>query len=85
MEILTAGVVMIPLALFSVLALWRRWPPLFMLLFGYSWMVGLNAPDLISGHYETTTLGIAVGLSLIIYGMFCAMMAYRYMFWVDGG
>ena len=71
----------IPLIIISALAFWKENAVLFMIAFGLAWLTGLNAPDILSGNSETTTLGLTLGLMVIGYGMYCAVMAFRLMFW----
>lgn len=82
-DIFSGFLVFLPLIGISALAFWKDNPVFFMIAFGLSWMIGLNAPNIISGNEQTTTAGIAVGMMMIYYGMFCAGMSFKYSFWGD--
>ena len=72
------------LALMSVLAIWSQNHVLFMIVAGLAIMTGLYAPDIISGDYATTPLGISIGLTMIAYSLLCCGWAFRLMFWKEG-
>ena len=78
-------VYLLPLAAISVLAFWKENFILFMIAFGLSMVAGFNAPDIISGVSETTNMGIAIGILLMVYAIFCAAMSLRLMFYEGGG
>jgi ABC-type uncharacterized transport system permease subunit len=46
-------------------------------------ITGLYTPDMISGDYATTSMGIAIGLSLITFSLLCIALAFRLMFWKE--
>lgn len=73
------------LVVISIIAFWKSDHAastiLFLIAFGLSWMIGLNAPDLIDGNAETTVMGLSLGLMFMFYGLFCAVMVFRLMFW----
>jgi hypothetical protein len=69
------------LVLFSVLACWKENHILFMINGGLAITTGLFAPDIINGNYETTNMGIAIGLLLITFGFLCWGLSFRLMFW----
>lgn len=71
----------LPLLIVSVFAFWKENPILFMITAAVSIISALNAPDMMSGVSETTTIGITVGLMLVVYALFCAGMALKLMFW----
>ena len=73
-----------PLAVVSLLAFWKENHVLFMLAFGLAMITGLNAPDIISGSYETTPMGITLGALLLVFGILCAALSFRLMFWRGG-
>lgn len=73
----------LPLVLLSVLAFWKENAVLFIATSGLAIMTGLYAPDIISGDYLTTNLGISVGLMFIAYSFLCSGWAFRLMFWED--
>lgn len=80
-----AGLVyLLPLAAISALAFWKENHILFMLAFGLAMIAGLNAPDIISGNYETTSMGLTMGALLIVYAFLCVALAFRLMFWRGG-
>lgn len=85
MEITSVGLegilALLPLCLFSILAFWKASDVLFIILFGVAVMTGLAAPDIINGNYNTTSLGISVGVLLVAYGILCAGWSFRLMFW----
>lgn len=61
---------------FSFLAFWKSNPILFIVAAGISIMVGLAWYD-----QYVTNLGLAVGLMLITYSLYCIGMAFRLLFW----
>lgn len=73
MELLAAVVL---LALFSVLAFWRPYAPLFMIIAGMAMMFGLRLYDL-----YTTETGMAFSLCLISYSFLCIGYTFRVIFW----
>lgn len=70
------GVMILPLALFSVLAFWKSNAIIFMLAGGTSIMVGLYWFDI-----YTTDLGLAISLMFIAYSLVCLGLAFRCIFW----
>ena len=77
MAILLAAVVL--LALFSGLAFWRPYAPLFMILAGMAMMFGLRVYDL-----YTTVTGMAFSLVLISYSFLCIGYTFKVIFWQPG-
>ena len=77
---LSAFVQLAPVVLFSVIAFWKNNAFMFMFSCVLAIMSGYYAPDIISGQYETTPLGITVGLCLILYGFVCAAWSMASMF-----
>lgn len=67
---------MIPLALFSVLALWKPNPVLFLINAGIAVMTGLEYFNL-----YVSNQGLAVSLMIIAYSIYCIAMAFRMIFW----
>jgi hypothetical protein len=72
---------LLPLIGFSVLAFWKENHILFMITAGIAIITGLNAPDILSGISATSSLGVTVGLMLILYALCCAGWAFKLMFW----
>lgn len=85
LDLFHSMMLLIPLICFSALAFWQREsqgaPLLFMATVAIALITGLNAPDIISGSGETSSLGITVGLMLIVYTLGCAGWAFKLMFW----
>ena len=75
----------LPLLFFSAISFWKENHVLFLITFGIAMITGLNSPDIIAGHYETTGIGITVALCTILYGLICVAMSLRLMFWKDQG
>lgn len=71
----------LPLIFLSVMAFWKENAVLFMLTAAAAMLTGLYSPDIISGSDTTAPLGIAVGLALMTYSLFCIGMAFRLIFW----
>jgi hypothetical protein len=71
---------LLPLLIISVLAFWKESFTLFMIAFGLAMVSGLNAPDIINGKGETTSMGLAIGILLMVYAIFCAAMSFRLMY-----
>ena len=70
-----------PLLFFSAIAFWKESHILFLITFGIAVITGLNSPDIIAGHYETSGIGLTVGICLIAYSLLCLGFAIRLMFW----
>ena len=71
----------LPLLFFSAISFWKEHHVLFLITFGIAVVTGLNAPDIVAGHYETTGIGLTIGALLIAYGLLCFGLAIRIMFW----
>lgn len=64
------------LALLSVLAFWRPYAPLFMILAGMAMMFGLRVYDI-----YTNETGMAFSLCLICYSLVCLGYTFKVIFW----
>lgn len=71
----------VPLIFFSVLAFWKENHILFLITSGVAMLTGLYTPDMISGNYSTTSLGIAIGLGFVSYSFLCVGWALKLIFW----
>ena len=71
----------LPVIIFSVLAFWKENPILFMFTAPVSLVTAFESPNMMSGVYTTSPLGITVGLILFVYALFCLGMALKLMFW----
>lgn len=72
----------LPLVFFSILAIWKDHFILFLVTAAIALITGYEAPDIISGDYETTWLGMTVGIVLIyIYTPACIIWAIKLMMW----
>lgn len=47
---------------------------------GLSYMMGMNAPELIDGKYATSSFGLTLAIVLIIYSLICVGWAWNMMF-----
>lgn len=70
---------LVPLILFSAMAMWRPNAVLFLISGGLSMMVGLS-------WYDTfgTNVGLSVSLMMIAFSLYCFAMAFRMLFWHGG-
>lgn len=59
----------------TIIAYWRGNPVIFMITAGIAIMVGLYTPDALAalGH---STIGVGIGLMLILYSFVCLALAY---------
>lgn len=64
----------------SVLAFWRPWAPLFMVIAGMSMFLGLAAYDVYTNY-----LGLAFGLAFICYSFICLGYTFRVILYDPGG
>jgi uncharacterized membrane protein len=71
--------VVILLSGLSVLSYWRGNPIIFMLTAGTAIMAGLYTPDAMSS-LGYNTIGVGVGLMLIMYSLVCIALAYANLF-----
>ncbi|MFC2060617.1 hypothetical protein ACFLTZ_05990 [Chloroflexota bacterium] len=85
MEITSIGldaiIQFLPLTLVSIMAFWKENSVLFMITAGLAMITGLYAPDILSGNYITTSVGIAAGLMFVTYSFLCAAFAFKLMMW----
>ena len=73
------GMYLVILALLSAVAFWRLHPVLFIITAAMSLMVGLYAPDLLTGN-TSTPLSLSMGLILVLYAFLNIGFAYRTLF-----
>lgn len=66
----------IPLVVISTFAFWKSNVILFMIAGGLAMMAGLQWYDV-----YTTSPGLAVSLSLMLYSFLCFSLAFKYIFW----
>ncbi len=68
------------LTVLSILAAWKENAIMFQITSGMAMIIGLNAPDIMTGSATTTSTDIAIGLSLTAYSFLCAGWSLRLMF-----
>ena len=79
-QALTTLALFMPVIIFSILAFWKENYFLFMFTCIVAHMTGFYAPDIISGEYATTPLGVTVGICLVMYGIVCAGWSFALIF-----
>jgi hypothetical protein len=84
MSAVLAIAMFIPLIFFSWLAIkikseWGS-PILAFITGGLSYMLGMNAPNIIDGKYATTSFGLTLAVVLVIYSLVCVGWAWSMMF-----
>ncbi len=67
------------LTILSVLAAWKENAIMFQITSGMALIIGLNAPDIMTGSATTTSTDIAIGLSLVAYSFLCAGWSLKLM------
>ena len=68
----------LPIALFSIIAFWKPNAVLFMITGGISLFMGLSWFDTCPSD-----LGLAIGLCIVAYSVYCIGMAFRMLFWKE--
>ncbi len=79
LQAMVAGLPLLPLALFSVLAFWKFNSLLFMITAGVSLMVGLYWYDA-----YTNVTGLSISLMVIGYALVCIVFAFVLLFQIGG-